>query len=52
MDYRLFVFALLGNILGNFLFALWTDQQWHRALDRSYFQAVVVASCAFLSWLR
>ena len=43
--------ATFGIIAGNFLYSFCTDQNWSRAGERAYFQAMAIALFVFIQWI-
>jgi hypothetical protein len=45
------VCALISNVLGNYLWQWWTDRDFERAAERSFFQAVLAFLIIVGLWL-
>jgi len=44
------VCALVGNVLGNYLWQWWTDRDFARASERSFYQAVLALTIILGLW--
>ena len=42
--------VLIGLILGNFFYQSFSGHDWYRAFDRSFFQAIAIATYGGLRW--
>jgi hypothetical protein len=45
------VCSLVGNVLSNFLWQWWTDRDFERAGERSFYQAVLALTIIVGLWL-